>query len=318
MRRYFIRRTRSFIQENYAEVDPASGRRFLRRADGSALYFPARVPRTVTFAIDDGDPHDQYARLYSAPVVDAINGLKLPRYGLGNYVAARPDSPPTQAEGARLNSLSRAGKRLMGFSRTNLFKRLESGGPAFIQSIERHILRNFVFIHAIDNGLPLPLGTQEPELLDTDTSDSDADTLMPRLLPDDDTGDEDKGEPAVDGPADRPRGRRDEAEFRRQAAAIYERHAGPYRRRFRWLRPGLFIDRLGKNLVADARALLVHAATHEVTEVAETEFGTHYVVEATLQAADGRAPAVRVVWFIGYGEEYPRLATTYPLGRLRS
>ena len=30
----------------------------------------------------------------------------------------------------------------MGFCRTNLFKRLESSGAAFIQSIERHILRN--------------------------------------------------------------------------------------------------------------------------------------------------------------------------------
>ena len=64
-----------------------------------------------------------------------------------------------------------------------------------------------------------------------------------------------------------------------------------------------------------AWALLVHAATHEVTEVADTEFGRHYVVEGRLQALDGRLPAVRVVWFIGHGEEYPRLATAYPLGR---
>lgn len=36
----------------------------------------------------------------------------------------------------------------MGFSRTNLFKRLESGDRAFIQSVERRILRNFVYAHA--------------------------------------------------------------------------------------------------------------------------------------------------------------------------
>ena len=54
----------------------------------------------------------------------------------------------------------------MGFCRTNLFKRLESGGPAFIQSVERHILRNYVYLHAIEHGLPLPLGTQDAELLD--------------------------------------------------------------------------------------------------------------------------------------------------------
>jgi hypothetical protein len=48
----------------------------------------------------------------------------------------------------------------MGFCRTNLFKRLESAGPAFILSIERHILRNFIVLHAIENGLDIPLGTQ--------------------------------------------------------------------------------------------------------------------------------------------------------------
>ena len=52
----------------------------------------------------------------------------------------------------------------MGFCRTNLFKRLESSGQAFLQSVERHILRNFVFLHAIENDLPLPIGTQDAEL----------------------------------------------------------------------------------------------------------------------------------------------------------
>ena len=54
----------------------------------------------------------------------------------------------------------------MGFCRTNLFKRLESSGQAFMQSVERHILRNFVFLHAIENDLPLPIGTQDAGLLD--------------------------------------------------------------------------------------------------------------------------------------------------------
>ena len=60
-----------------------------------------------------------------------------------------------------LDDLSRAGKRLMGFCRTNLFKRLESSGQVFIQSVERHILRNYIFLHAIEQGLPLPIGTQD-------------------------------------------------------------------------------------------------------------------------------------------------------------
>src|SRR6266699_1397857 len=98
MRLYLVRRTRSFIQDNYAETDPTSGRKFLKLEDGSHSYFPNRLPKTVPFEIDTKDPGDQYARLYSDEVVNAINGLNLPRYGLGNYIAATPHQAPTQAE----------------------------------------------------------------------------------------------------------------------------------------------------------------------------------------------------------------------------
>ena len=40
MRRYLVRRTRSFIQDNYAETDPDTGRRFLTYEDGSRSFFP--------------------------------------------------------------------------------------------------------------------------------------------------------------------------------------------------------------------------------------------------------------------------------------
>jgi len=154
-----VRRTRTFIQDNYAKTDPVNGRKFLTFEDGTRSYFPTRVPLTLKFKINDKDAGDQYARLYAFPVVDAINQMHLPRYGLGNYVAAKPHKPPTQNEAKQLDDLSRAGKRLMGFCRTNLFKRLESSGEAFQQSLERHVLRNYIFLHAIENDLPLPLGT---------------------------------------------------------------------------------------------------------------------------------------------------------------
>ena len=98
MRLYMVRRTRSFIQDNYAETDGITGRKYLTFADGTRSYFPTREPKTVKFTIDDSDPHDQYARLYSDPIVDTINALTLPRYGLGNYVQERPHEPPTAAE----------------------------------------------------------------------------------------------------------------------------------------------------------------------------------------------------------------------------
>src|SRR5205085_807974 len=142
---------------------------------------------TVPFTIDDTNPDDPYARLYAREVVDAINDLALPRYGLANYIAATPHGPPSQNETKVLQDLGRAGKRLMGFSRTNLFKRLESGGMAFLQSVERHILRNFVYLHAIEHGKPLPIGPQSIELMDSRINDDDEDLQTALIaMPDED------------------------------------------------------------------------------------------------------------------------------------
>jgi hypothetical protein len=129
MRLFMVRRTRTFIQDNYASTDPDTGKKFLTLEDGTPSYFPKRIPKTVAFEVNEKDRNDQYAQLYSDDVVDAINGLSLPRYGLGNYIAPSPHEAPTPAEAKQIQDLSRAGKRLMGFCRINLFKRLESSGP---------------------------------------------------------------------------------------------------------------------------------------------------------------------------------------------
>ncbi|GIW56956.1 MAG: hypothetical protein KatS3mg082_3360 [Nitrospiraceae bacterium] len=142
MRLYLVRRTRSFIQENYAKYDPINNSKYLEFEDGQRVYFPARVPKTIKFKINQGDPKDQYARLFADDVVRTVNDLRLPRYALGNYLKPSPRKPPTPEEAKVLADLSRAGTRLKGFCRTNLFKRLESSGHSFILSIQRHILRN--------------------------------------------------------------------------------------------------------------------------------------------------------------------------------
>jgi len=248
MRLYMVRRTRTFIQENYAELDPVSGRKYLTLEDGSASYFPARVPRTLRFRADEQDPDDQYARLYGSRVVDAINALHLPRYGLGNYVAATPHAAPTTNEAKQLGDLSRAGKRLMGFCRTNLFKRLESSGEAFLQSIERHILRNYVFLYAIENDLPLPLGAQDAGLLDPTTYDEDIDdrAASAELLVEE--GDSDGAAEALDLWS--------EAAFRAKAEETYRLYSGHYSGRFKWLRPKLFVSQLEKDLARDTARLM--------------------------------------------------------------
>ena len=256
-----MRRTRSFIQDNYADTDPDTGRKYLTYEDGNKSYFPTRIPKTIKFPIDESDPNDQYARLYSPGVVETINKLELPRYGLGldKYVADFADSQPTQAEERQIQSLSRGGRRLMGFCRTNLFKRLESSGAAFLLSVERHLLRNYVFLHAIGNGLPLPIGTQDAEMLDSRFNDADTDELQPGFFDLDDDDDQDQpGEGSGSGEA----APRTKAELDNRAAAIYELYESRYRGRFRWLRSGLFLESLEKELQSDSEALLGLLQTH--------------------------------------------------------
>ena len=244
MRLYLIRRTRSFIKTNYAEWDEEKQRYYLHLPNGGRNYFPERAPRTFKFHLDTEDKQNQYAQLYADDVVETINKLNLPRYGLGNFIAKDPKNPANPDEAKQLENLGKAGKRLMGFSRTNLFKRLESSGYAFLQSVERHILRNYVFIHALKNGLPLPIGTQDSVMLDTRFVDSDVDIAA--SLFDDDHSDDDM-------PIDATVEQKDD--FVERARMTYERYASEYRRRFKWIRPDLFEDGLVQSLEADVERL---------------------------------------------------------------
>ena len=74
-------------------------------------------------------------------IVDAIDALNLPRYGLQQYYDDKAKNKLSKEETLILNNLSRAGKSVIGFCRTNLFKRLESCGYSFLLSVSRHILR---------------------------------------------------------------------------------------------------------------------------------------------------------------------------------
>ena len=253
MRLYMVRRTRSFVQDNYAETDPETARRFLTFEDGNRSYFPARVPKTVGFAVNDADPNDQYARMYAPATVAVIEKLHLPRYGLGNYVRDNPATPPTAGETRQIQNLARAGKRLMGFCRTNLFKRLESSGAAFVQSVERHALRNYIFLHALRNGLPLPVGTQDAEMLDSRFTDEDLDEAQGALADPDDDMEQETDDDALN--TDHAPQWTPEA-FEERAERIYEQYATRFRRRFTWVRHDLFRPGLETELQHDADELI--------------------------------------------------------------
>lgn len=264
MRLFMVRRTRSFVERNYAFTEcPActtvllptqdkcpncerqkanSDRRFLVLEGGGRFHFPKREPKALTFRIQDHDPNDQYARLYSDRVVDTIRLLHLPRYGLANYLKPTPDAPPSSDEAEVMANLSRAGKRLIGFCRTNLFKRLESSGYVFLLSVRRHIVRNFIYLHALEHRLPLPIGSQDSALFDTRLDDNDNDrTLF--------SAENDGSSLPTDVTAN------SIAEFALVGANSYKTLRAEHGHLFDWLRPTIFIEDLTKHLRQDAERL---------------------------------------------------------------
>lgn len=237
MRLYLVRRTRSFIKNNYAETDPNNGRKFLTFADGTKSYFPERIPKRVEYVFNPKDPKDQYAKLYSTKVVDIINDLELPRYGLQQYLNENPLIKPTKDEEQIMQNLSRAGRRLMGFCRTNLFKRLESSGYSFLLSLSRHILRNYVFVYAAQNHLPIPIGKNISQNLDDYLEDSDTDndgesTNHLKLILKEET-------------------------YLQKAKELYTLFASDsYKNRFDWIRSEFFANSLQQSLINDSKEII--------------------------------------------------------------
>lgn len=279
MRHYLVRRTRGFIKENYALTDPDDGRKYLEFPDGRRQDFPDRVPRAAKFESDSGDAEDLYGRLFGVDVVNTINALNLPRYGLGNYTATggrlkKLSLAPAQQR--TIDNLGKAGKRLMGFCRTGLFKRLESSGHAFIQSLERHVLRNYIFLHALENGLDIPIGTQESALLEgqaaLDTKNSDVDQELFDVSDVPANAEASEEVEGTDGSELLEAGGRTataaksatlttatrdrHAIYRSRAEVVYGEYAHRKRRSFKWLPAKAFGKNLADELAADADALI--------------------------------------------------------------
>lgn len=174
MKLFLVRRTRTFIKENYAKTDPLNGRKYLEFNDGRRNYFPDRIPKAIKFKTEEGD---QYSRLYSEEMISMMEELRLPRYGLSTYENPVKTATASQFDKQLLANLSRAGKRMMGFCKSTFFKRIDSSGFSFLLTLYRHILRNAVFIYAIEEKLPLPIG-DENELPDTFIEDEDINDIF--------------------------------------------------------------------------------------------------------------------------------------------
>jgi superfamily II DNA or RNA helicase len=239
MRLFLVRRTRSFIKNNYALTDPTNNRKYIEfpgEAKGEMIksYFPDRIPAKVQYPFKKSDSEDQYARLYSDEVVNIINHLYLPRYGLGHkdYEDKKIIETITAEETRIKDKLAKAGKQLRGFARTNLFKRLESSGYSFLLSISRHVLRNYLFIYAIENNLEFPVGRQEGDII--------SDILYT---------DEDPESGGVD------RFITSEAEYMRLAKEYYSVLSNQ-KQKYEWIRSVLFNETFKKNIESDTLDLL--------------------------------------------------------------
>lgn len=157
MKLFLVRRTRTFIKENYALTDESNGRKYLQFNNGHRSYFPDRIPCALKFTTK---PKDQYSRLYSEDMIEIMRELKLPRYGLNLYIDEKKSAEAPKSDKQYLQNLSRAGARMMGFCMSTFFKRIDSCGYSFLLTLYRHILRNMVFIYAIDNKLKLPISDE--------------------------------------------------------------------------------------------------------------------------------------------------------------
>ncbi len=290
MRLFLVRRTRQFIIKHYAKFDEDKQRYYVT-LNGERKYFPLRQPKRVGFTIDEQNPQDQYARLFRDEVVTVIEELQLPRYGLANYLKADAERGATDAEKRILQNLNRAGKRLIGFCRTNLFKRLESSGYSFLLSVQRHIMRNLIALHALENDLPVPIGTQDAAMLDTAVSDADeefADTL-------DADGTDEAGETL--GTAEIPETGTTLQDIRRRAAQIYNVYRTKYHNKFAWLDARFFQPSLKEALRSDAEELyriLQEAGAWEPTKDAK--------LQALYELVTRRHPTDKVLVFTQFAD----------------
>ncbi len=229
MRRFTVRRTRSFIRGNYGETDETNGRKYLLLETGERSYFPERIVKKLEY---DFSKKDLYAKLYSQKIVDILDDLDLPRYGLANYLIKDASIHASSHELTIIENLSRAGRRLMGFARTNMFKRLESSGYSFLLSIIRHILRNYVYIYAIENNHSLPIGSPEMKAINEYMDELDV-------------------ESNIDGNWDN----RMDDDFLKTAEDLYYVFNNTLEHKFDWIKPSLFKKSLLNDLKNDCEEL---------------------------------------------------------------
>lgn len=164
---FLIRRTRRFIRDNYAKLDESTGRYYLLFNNGEKNYLPERLPLPLPF---EASSHDPTSLMVSDQVIGDIDSLILPRYDLVSYLDKRV-TDRSQQEESIIEDLENSRGNLLGFTRTMLLKRLSSSGAVFIASLQRHLLRNYIYLAAIRLKSNFPVGSFDDSQVFTDEDD---------------------------------------------------------------------------------------------------------------------------------------------------
>lgn len=274
---FLVRRTRTFIKNNYAlsdETDPS--RKYLPgKTGGCRNYFPDRIPKTVKFTTKPGD---QFESLYCEAMMDLMGSLKLPRYGLVNYLDPAKQASATAADKQIFESLSSAGKRLMGFCRSNFCKRMDSSGVVFLMSLYRHAVRNSMYLYAIKNGFDLPLrvGTELDEGWMEDEVDGESILEFPTL----------------------------ESVYTKRGVDAYEKVKSEGGGGVRWISPTYFKSSLARALKSDLKTIIEMIGKCSVWRPADDE-----KLNALQKLLEKGHPSEKVLVFTQYSDTARYIAT---------
>ncbi len=219
---FMVRRTRRYIEENYALEDD-EGRRYLTYGDGQRFRFPTRVPRTIEREVLPDDPARE---MIANETLDTVDRLRLPRYSMYHYLDKEVTfTDPEESIVADLRTSAQG--NLSGLNRVMMFKRLSSSGPAFLATLRRHRLRDCIARYAVQAGLQVPVGSIQNSLW-SDAADLEGDGLFDRFTTE---------------------------VTEKTALNAYDKLVAAAPRTVKWLRSSLFGDRFAEDLDADIRSI---------------------------------------------------------------
>ena len=164
---FLVRRTRPYLLEHYSKTDE-NGKKYFEYRDGTRFHFPTRRALPLEYPGGKDDPCDQLASIEN---FNALAEMTYARYQLGQYFDEGfvPEGPE---EELIFDDLQRA-TASKGFIQTTVLKRLASSPKAFFITVEKMLLRAHILRYALENDLPVPIGTIADKYYVDDSQDED-------------------------------------------------------------------------------------------------------------------------------------------------